>query len=94
MADFAKMAACGERAMPINQLLKDSRINRDDVELLAAAFRLALRELQLLDRNDAVCDIVARKVIETAKYGARDPQEIADRAVKQLAFSASRLQRR
>jgi hypothetical protein len=52
--------------MPINRLLKDS----DDIELLAAAFRLALRELQLLDRNDAVCDIVARKVIETAKYGA------------------------
>ena len=65
--------------MPINQLLKDSKINRDDVELLSAAFRLALHELQLLDRNDPVCDIVARKVIETAKYGARDPQEIACR---------------
>ena len=80
--------------MPINQLLKDGKINRDDVDLLTVAFHLALRELQLLDRNDAVCDIVARKVIETAKYGARDPQEIANRAVKQLAFSASRLQRR
>ena len=80
--------------MPINQLLKDSKINHDGFELLTAAFQLALRELQLLDRNDPVCDIVARKVIETAKYGARDPQEIAGRAVKQLAFSASRLQRR
>jgi hypothetical protein len=80
--------------MPINQLLKDSKINHDDVELLTAAFNLALRELQLLDRNDTVCDIVARKVIETAEYGARDPPEIASRAVKQLAFSASRLQRR
>jgi len=88
------MVPCGERAMPINQLLKDSKINRDDVDLLTVAFRLALHELQLLDRNDLVCDIVARKVIETAKYGARDPQEIASRAVKQLAFSASRLQRR
>ena len=76
--------------MPINRLLKDS----DDVELFAVAFHLALRELQLLDRNDGVCDIVARKVNETAKYGARDPQEIASRAVKQLAFSASRLHRR
>ena len=88
------MVPCGERAMPINQLLKDSKINRDDVDLLTVAFRLALHELQLLDRNDLVCDIVARKVIETAKYGARDPQEIASRAVKQLAFSASRLHRR
>ena len=88
------MVPCGERAMPINQLLKDSKINRDDVELLAAAFRLALHELQLLDRNDPVCDIVARKVIETAKYGARDPRETASRAVTQLAFSAGRLQRR
>ena len=80
--------------MPINQLLKDSKINRDDVDLLTVAFRLALHELQLLDRNDLVCDIVARKVIETAKYGTRDPQEIASCALKQLAFSASRLQRR
>ena len=86
------MVPSGERAMPINQLL--SKINPDDAELLTAAFNLALRELQLLDRSDSVCDIVARKVIETAKYGARDPQVIASRAVKQLAFSASRLQRR
>jgi hypothetical protein len=75
------MVPCGERARPINQLLKDSKINRDDVELLSAAFRLALHELKLLVRNDPVCDIVARKVIETAKYGARDPQEIAGRAI-------------
>ena len=84
--------AGNEQCQSIN--CSKTAINRDDVELLAVAFHLALRELQLLDRNDAVCDIVARKVIETAKYGARDPQEIARRAVKQLAFSASRLHRR
>jgi hypothetical protein len=45
-------------------------------------------------RYDPVCDIVARKIIETARFDGRDPQEIASRAVKQLAFSASHLQRR
>ena len=80
--------------MPINRLLKGKELNPDDVELLTAAFNLALRELHLVDRNDPFCEMVARNVIEIGTDGNRDPKEIASCAVKQLAFSASRLQRR
>ena len=70
--------------MPINRLLKDSKLNPDDVELLNVAFNLALHELHLVKRYDLVCDIVARKVIEIGADGTRDPQEIASRAVKRF----------
>jgi hypothetical protein len=70
--------------MPINRLLRDSKINRDDVELLTVAFNLALRELHLVDRNDPFCEMVARNVIEIGAGFTRDPQEIASCAVKRI----------
>jgi hypothetical protein len=40
--------------MPINRLLKGSKLNSDDVELLNVAFNLALHELHLVKRHDLV----------------------------------------
>ena len=74
----------GEWAMPINRLLKGSTLNPDDIELLTAAFNLALRELHLVDRNDPFCDIVAHNVIEIGTKNTRDPNEIASHAVKKI----------
>jgi hypothetical protein len=45
--------------------------NPDDIELLSVAFNLALHQLHLVDRNDPLCDIVARKVIEIGTDGTR-----------------------
>jgi hypothetical protein len=70
--------------MSIDRLLKESNVNRDDVDLLVMAFKLALRDLHLVDRNDPVSDIVARKVIEIGTDGVREPQEIANRVIKVL----------
>jgi len=51
---------------------------------LNRAFSFALRSLSLVDRNDPICEIVARKVIEIDAAGTHDPKEIASLAVKQL----------
>ena len=75
---------CRERTMPINRVLEGSKLNPDDVELLTVAFNLALRELSLVYRDDFICNIVARKVIEIGTDSTRDPQEIASRAVKRI----------
>ena len=40
--------------------------------------------LSLVDRDDPLCEIVARKIIEIDGAGVREPQEIAKRAVKEL----------
>jgi len=39
----------------------------------------------LVDRNDPICEIVARKVIKIGADGTRNAQEIAALAAKELA---------
>jgi hypothetical protein len=70
--------------MPLDRLLERRGIGSEDSERLKQAFNLALNGLHLVDRNDPICDIVARKVIEIGLDGTRDPQEIAALTVKQL----------
>jgi hypothetical protein len=51
------------------------------------AFSKALRALHLVNRNDPVTEIVARKIIEIGATGVRDATEIAKIVVKQLKGS-------
>ena len=71
--------------MPIRRLLKDAKFEPDEVAVLTRAFELALSALYLVDRDDPVCEIVARKVIEIGTNGIHDPREIAEAAVRRLA---------
>lgn len=71
--------------MPIRRLLKDAEFEPDEVAVLTRAFELALSALYLVDRDDPVCEIVARKVIEIGTNGIHDPREIAEAAVRRLA---------
>ncbi len=73
--------------MLINRLLKDSKLEPEEVERLKRALSLTLQSLHLVDRDDPVCEIVARKVIEIDRAGTHDPQEIARRAATQLGVS-------
>jgi hypothetical protein len=42
--------------------------------------------LSLVDRDDPLCEIVARKVIEIDAAGTHHPEEIAKLAIKQLGL--------
>ena len=75
--------------MPINRLLLDSKLGSSKIELFNLAFNQALRALYLVDRNDPVCEIIARKVIEIGADGTRDPQEIAKAVVTALTSELS-----
>jgi hypothetical protein len=77
----------GTRAMPIKRLLKDSKLAPDEIENLFAAFRKALRLCQLVDRNDPLAELIARKCIEVGASGVRDASQIAEITVKQLRIS-------
>ena len=73
--------------MPIRRLLEDAKFEPDEVAVLTRAFELALSALYLVDRDDPVCEIVARKVIEIGTDGIHDPREIAEAAVRRLSVS-------
>jgi hypothetical protein len=64
--------------MPIARLLQNSNLGRAEQEILNLAFIRALRLLHLVDRNDPVCEIVARKIIEIGATGAGDPVVISE----------------
>jgi hypothetical protein len=72
--------------MPINRLLKDSKLTPEEIDILNKAYSFALRSLSLVDRNDPLAEIVARKVIEVGA-SVHDPTEIAKMAVKGLRIS-------
>ncbi len=71
--------------MPINRLLNgSSALGSAEVERRNRAYTYALRSLQLVDRNDPIVDIVARKIIEVGATGVSDPEQISKLAIKQL----------
>jgi hypothetical protein len=54
----------------------------DTVEMLAAALEDARRQLGFVDRNDPAATMVAKKIIELARRGERDPIRLRDQAVQ------------
>jgi hypothetical protein len=70
--------------MSIRRLLKDSNLQPEEIDRLTIAYEQALRSLHLVDRDDPVAEIVAKKIIEIAATGVRDPAEISRIAVEQL----------
>ena len=68
--------------MPINRLFEDGKIKPEDLERLNRAFTFTLKSLHLVDRNDPICEIVARKVVELDLAGTHDPKEIAKLTAK------------
>jgi hypothetical protein len=72
--------------MPINRFLKQSSFGAEEQALVKVAYEKALRDLHLVDRNDPVTEIVAKKIIEISRTGVRDPAQISARAVKELGI--------
>jgi hypothetical protein len=70
--------------MPLDRLLEKRGIGPEYSEILKQAFNLALHGLNLVDRNDPICEIVARRIIEIGRDSRRSPQEIASLTIKQL----------
>lgn len=53
------------------------------------AFNRTLHKLNLVDRNDPICEIVARKVIEIGSTGASNAVAIAELAFRQFGAGPS-----
>ena len=53
---------------------------------MTTAYEEVLRVLGFVDRTDAITEIVAKKVIEIAQTGERDPFRIRARAIADLGI--------
>jgi hypothetical protein len=70
--------------MAIYRLLREAAFDDGTVALLTKAYEDALRELALTDRTDPLTEIVARKIIDYARMGERDPDRLCELALKSL----------
>ena len=68
-------------------LLQGRAFGPEDIKVMSTAFDGALNALGLMDRADPLNELVAKKVIEIAKTGERNPSRLRDRALKSLQSS-------
>lgn len=72
--------------MPINRLLEGTSPAPGERERLNEAYELTLRRLSLVDRNDPLTEIIARKIIEIGQNAGQTPAEISKRAIDDLGI--------
>jgi hypothetical protein len=70
--------------MAIYRLLQYLPMGPKEISRLVAADEQTLRALHLKDRSDPVTQIIARKIIEIAQTGVKDPAQISQLAMKDL----------
>jgi len=68
------------------RLLQNSAFGPDEIKPMTTAYEDALRVLGFVDRTDAITEIVAKKIIEIAQTGERDPLRSRARAIADLGI--------
>src|SRR5262245_10165354 len=85
-----RRGAIRARLMPIRAFLDAHSFDGETVRLMGIAFETALGSLRATpDPADPVREAVARKIIELAKAGERDPERLCDGALKDLRLAVS-----
>ena len=69
--------------MPIRSYLNGQRFDPETMRLMGLAYEMTLISLGLVDRGDMANDVVARKIIEHAKAGERDPERLCEAVLNQ-----------
>jgi len=70
---------------PIYPLSQKQAFGPDLIAAMRAAFEDILRGLQLSDRDDPLTAMIAKKIIEIAQTGERDPQRIRERVLQSMS---------
>jgi hypothetical protein len=56
----------------------------EEIRRLTTAYEQTLRTIGLVDRNDPITELIAKKIIEIAQTGVREPADISALAIKEL----------
>jgi hypothetical protein len=62
--------------MPIRAHLDGQKFDPEAIRIMGLAFEMALVTLCLNDREDLANDVIARKIIDLARDGERDPERL------------------
>jgi hypothetical protein len=70
--------------MAIYRLLQNSPLGPEEISILTDAYERTLKALSLVDRNDPITEMVAKKIIELGQRGVREAESLSTLAVKEL----------
>jgi hypothetical protein len=70
--------------MPIKRMLDNAAFDPAAVTALTNAYEAACASLRLIDRTDPLAEIVAKKIIEHARRGERDPNRLREAVLKEV----------
>jgi hypothetical protein len=76
----------GNRPMPIYRLLQNMPMGPEEIGRLTTAYEQALRAIGIVDRGDPLAELLARKIIEFAQTGIREPADISAQAIKEIGI--------
>jgi hypothetical protein len=82
------MERFGERPVAIYRLFENAAFGPEEIRSLSEAYESTLLALGLVDRNDPVTELIAKKIIEVAQTGERDAQRLSALAIEQLGIPA------
>jgi hypothetical protein len=75
--------------MPIYGLVRQEAVfSPEEVSVITKAFEAALQNLGLVNRSDPVAETVARKIIDLARMGERDPDRLCAQVLMTYGQSA------
>ena len=72
--------------MAIYRLFQNSPLGPEEISRLSEAYERTLRTLSLVDRNDPLTEMIAKKIIEIGQTGVKEPAQISKLAIKDLGI--------
>jgi hypothetical protein len=72
--------------MPIYRLLQNTPMGPEEISRLTTAYEQALSTIGIVDRDDPLAELLARKIIEIAQTGVREPSDISTLAIKEIGI--------
>ncbi|MDT4737067.1 hypothetical protein [Bradyrhizobium sp. WYCCWR 12699] len=70
--------------MPISRLMANIDLTPEQKHVLELAFNHALRKLDLVDRDDPICDLIAKRMIDISMRGVTDAVALAEITVREI----------
>ena len=70
--------------MPITPFLDGTKFDPEAKRVLSVAFEMARVALRLADRGDLTNEIIAKRIIELAKAGERNPDLLCEGVLKEF----------
>ena len=77
--------------MPIRSHLNGQSFDPETIRVMGLAYEMALIALRLTDRGDIANDVVAHKIIELAKTGERNPEQMCEAVLQRWCAATLRV---